>query len=50
MKYFRDRTVPIGSEKKKKDPSLIERGIFVDEKRPEYCAEYEKVIERASKG
>jgi len=50
MKYFRDRTVPIGSEKKKEDPSLIERGIFVDVDKPEYCAEYEKVIEKASKG
>jgi len=50
MKYFRDRTVPIGSEKKKEDPTLIERGIFVDVDKPEYCAEYEKVIEKASKG
>ncbi|HDM75344.1 MAG TPA: 2-oxoacid:ferredoxin oxidoreductase subunit beta [Deltaproteobacteria bacterium] len=50
MKYFRDRTVPIGSEKKKEDPTLIERGIFVDVDKPEYCAEYEKLIEKASKG
>ncbi len=50
MKYFRDRTVPIGSEKKIKDPGLIERGIFVDVQKPEYCTEYQKIIERASKG
>ncbi len=50
MKYFRDRTVPIGSKKKEKDPTLIERGIFVDVEKPEYCAEYEKIIEKASKG
>ncbi len=49
MKYFRDRTVPIGSEKKQQDPTLIERGIFVDVQKPEYCSEYRKIIERASK-
>jgi len=36
MKEFRDRTVPIGSRKKKTRPDLIERGIFVDEERPPY--------------
>ncbi len=50
MNYFKDRTVPIGSKKKEQDPSLIERGVFVDEQKPEYCSEYAKVIERASKG
>jgi len=27
---------------------LIERGIFVQEERPEYCLEYDKIIEKAS--
>ncbi|RJR48830.1 MAG: 2-oxoacid:ferredoxin oxidoreductase subunit beta [Desulfobacteraceae bacterium] len=50
MNYYRDHTTPIGSDKKKGDPTLIERGIFVQEERPEYCAEYAKVVERSRKG
>ena len=30
--------------------ALIERGIFVEEERAEYCSEYEKVVERAKRG
>ncbi|MFP4430686.1 MAG: 2-oxoacid:ferredoxin oxidoreductase subunit beta [Spirochaetaceae bacterium] len=29
------------------EPGLIPRGVFVEERRPEYCDEYTKVIERA---
>ena len=47
LNYYKTNTVPVGSKKKEKDPTLIERGIFVQEERPEYCAEYEKVVERA---
>ncbi len=50
MEHFRDHTTAIGSEQKHKDPNLIERGIFVDEQTPEYCEEYDKIIERAVKG
>jgi 2-oxoglutarate ferredoxin oxidoreductase subunit beta len=50
LNYFKERTVPIGSEKKEKDPSLIERGIFVQEERAEYCTEYEKVVGKAQGG
>jgi 2-oxoglutarate ferredoxin oxidoreductase subunit beta len=50
LNTYKTRTTPVGSEKKEKDPTLIERGIFVQEERPEYCAEYEKTIERARKG
>ena len=50
MEYFRDITTTIGSKAKKETPALIERGIFVQEDRPEYCSEYEKVIERAVEG
>jgi len=46
---YKTNTTPIGSKEKEKNPDLIERGIFVQEERPEYCAEYDKVIERASK-
>lgn len=50
MKRYRENTTPIGSKAKQEDPNLIERGIFVQDTRPEYCEEYEKVIERAKKG
>ncbi|MBW1668386.1 MAG: 2-oxoacid:ferredoxin oxidoreductase subunit beta [Deltaproteobacteria bacterium] len=50
LKYLKESTAPIGSERKRKNPALIERGIFVEEDRPEYCAEYEKIVEKAQKG
>ncbi len=50
LQIFKDRTVPVGSPKKAEDPSLMERGIFVDIDRPEYCDEYQKLIERAQEG
>ncbi len=45
---YRDTTVPIGSDKKKENPELIERGIFVDKNLPEYCQAYAELVERAS--
>jgi 2-oxoglutarate ferredoxin oxidoreductase subunit beta len=50
MEYYKANTTPIGSKSKKENPDLIERGIFVQEERPEYCSEYDKVIERAMRG
>jgi 2-oxoglutarate ferredoxin oxidoreductase subunit beta len=50
MNHYRTQTTPIGSKEKQKNPDLIERGIFIQEERPEYCAEYAKVMERASQG
>ena len=50
MTRMKEQTVPIGSKKKAADPSLIERGIFVQEERPEYCSEYSNIIERAMGG
>jgi 2-oxoglutarate ferredoxin oxidoreductase subunit beta len=47
MTYLKEHTTPIGSTAKKENPDLIERGIFVQKELPEYCKEYEKVIERA---
>jgi 2-oxoglutarate ferredoxin oxidoreductase subunit beta len=49
MNWFKDHTVPVGSAKKKKDPTLIERGILFQNDLPEYCSEYDKIIERAQK-
>ena len=50
MKLYRDITTPIGSKAKRENPNLIERGIFVQEEKPEYCREYEKIIEKAMRG
>jgi 2-oxoglutarate ferredoxin oxidoreductase subunit beta len=50
MTRMKEITVPIGSKKKASHPELIERGIFVQEEKPEYCSEYGKIIERAMGG
>lgn len=50
LERYKKMTTPIGSKAKKENPDLIERGIFVQKKMPEYCKEYEKVIEMAMKG
>ncbi len=50
MEYFKNNTIPIGSKAKKENPDLIERGVFVEKEMPEYCSEYDKIIERAMKG
>ena len=50
MESFKKQTTRIGSKAKEENPSLIERGIFVQEELPEYCNEYSKIIERAMGG
>jgi 2-oxoglutarate ferredoxin oxidoreductase subunit beta len=47
MKRMKDMTTPVGSKAKQENPALIERGIFTQKEQPEYCSEYEKVIQRA---
>ena len=47
LQLFKESTTPIGSKASQSNPELIERGIFVQADRPEYCSEYDKVIERA---
>ncbi len=47
MKSYKTGTTPVGSEAKKEHPELIERGVFVEEDRPEYCTEYENIIKKA---
>ena len=50
VKWFKDNTTRIGSKAKAENPALIERGIFIQEERPEYCRQYEAVVEKAMKG
>ncbi len=50
MKRMKEITTPIGSKAKQENPELIERGIFVQTDRPEYCSEYDRIIEQAGGG
>ena len=50
MEQYKNDTTPIGSKAKKENPGLIERGVFVEKELPEYCNEYNHIIERAMKG
>ena len=49
MNYYKTNTTPIGSGKKEEHPELIERGIFIEKERREYCDEYQKVIEKSKR-
>ncbi|MFH0783457.1 MAG: 2-oxoacid:ferredoxin oxidoreductase subunit beta [Pseudomonadota bacterium] len=49
LENYKNTTAKIGSKALADNPSLIARGIFVDVDRPEYCREYDKIIERAMK-
>ncbi len=48
--YFKKNTTPIDSKAKRENPDLIERGIFVQKEKPEYCSQYEKLVQKAMKG
>ncbi len=50
IESYKTITTPIGSKAKQENPDLIERGIFVQADLPEYCSEYDRVIERAMGG
>jgi len=50
VNWFKKNTTPIGSKAKNENPDLIERGIFVQDERPEYCKQYEQVVAKAIKG
>jgi Pyruvate/2-oxoacid:ferredoxin oxidoreductase gamma subunit len=47
MKRMKEMTTTHRIEEKVENPELIERGIFVQTEKPEYCSEYNKIIERA---
>ena len=50
VEYFKKNTTSIGSKAKKENPDLLERGIFVQKETPEYCSEYDKMVQKAMKG
>ncbi|MDR1490700.1 MAG: 2-oxoacid:ferredoxin oxidoreductase subunit beta [Desulfovibrio sp.] len=47
MELYRDNTAPLDSKKLEDNPSLIPRGIFRADAKPEYCEEYARVVARA---
>ena len=49
METYKTGTTRIGSKKKQEHPELIERGIFVQKELPEYCREYDTIIEKAKR-
>lgn len=49
LELHKSNTAPIGSKKLDENPNMIARGIFIDEERPEYCAEYDKIVQQAHK-
>lgn len=46
---YKNITAKLGSKALEENPSLLGRGIFVDKSRPEYCSEYDKIVENAMK-
>ena len=46
MKGFRDGTVRKGSKKLEEHPEFVERGVLVNEARPEYVSSYMDLIEK----
>jgi 2-oxoglutarate ferredoxin oxidoreductase subunit beta len=50
VNWFKRHTTPIGSKAKQENPDLIERGVFLQLERPEYCREYERIVDSAMKG
>lgn len=50
LEVFKNSTTPIGSKAKQEHPELLERGIFVQHEKPEYCREYEQIITKAQQG
>lgn len=49
VENYSNITAKLGSKALTENPGLIGRGIFVEKEKPEYCREYEKIIELAMK-
>jgi len=48
MRLFKDSTARIGS--KQADTGKLLRGVFVQRERPEYCVQYDNIIQSAMAG
>lgn len=47
LELHKTNTAKLGSKALAENPGLVARGIFVQEERPEYCTEYDKIIKHA---
>lgn len=47
LELYKTNTAKIGSKALEENPALTARGIFIQEERPEYCEEYNKIINYA---
>ncbi len=47
LELHKTNTAPIGSKTLEENPHLVARGIYLQEERPEYCAEYNKIVSQA---
>ena len=47
LAIYKDNTAKVGSKALEENPTLIPRGVFIDEERPEYCEEYDKQLATA---
>ncbi|MFO7748530.1 MAG: 2-oxoacid:ferredoxin oxidoreductase subunit beta [Desulfobacteraceae bacterium] len=50
LELYKKNSAKLGSKALENNPELIARGVFVENDTPEYCREYEKIIQRATKG
>lgn len=47
LELHKTNTAPIGSKALEENPNLVPRGIFRQDEKPEYCEEYDKVVQNA---
>ncbi|MFP4212809.1 MAG: 2-oxoacid:ferredoxin oxidoreductase subunit beta [Desulfohalobiaceae bacterium] len=50
LEWLKENTTKQGSKAKQDNPELIERGIFIQEQRPEYCEQYQNLVDQAQEG
>lgn len=49
VENYKNITAKIDSKALRENPALLGRGIFVEKERPEFCSEYDRIIENAMK-
>lgn len=49
LKLYKENTAKIGSKALDENPELIARGVFTQKDEPEYCAEYDRLLESTMK-
>ncbi|MFP4206231.1 MAG: 2-oxoacid:ferredoxin oxidoreductase subunit beta [Spirochaetaceae bacterium] len=47
LEWLKDNTVKTGSRAAEENEELLTRGVFLEEERPEYCEQYERIVEES---